>query len=118
MIKTTTLDSKGEYWRVPADQVRIIVSLREAKLMREVEETKTLLNGYRSWLKKHVEPLRRLAMEISLKYEPCGYYCDPDEYGGGHHDHKLFNWAKFLYGDGIQSYTPENADELLKDSGQ
>lgn len=69
---------------------------------------KTLLvHAYRRFLTEFVEPFRREAMEVSLKYEPCGYYCDPDQYGGGHHDHGLYIKAKFLYGNGIEDYVPE-----------
>lgn len=72
-----------------------------------------LVEGYRRWIVEKLEPMRQLAMEISLRYEPCGYYCDPDEYGGGHHDHKLFNWAKYLYSDGITPTTPEDVYTFL-----
>lgn len=69
---------------------------------RERWRAKTLLvHAYRRFLLNYVEPLRKEAYEVSLKYEPCGYYCDPDEYGGGHHDHGLAIKAKFLYGNGI-----------------
>lgn len=72
-----------------------------------------LVEGYRKWIAEKLEPMRQLAMETSLRYEPCGYYCDPDEYGGGHHDHKLFNWAKYLYSDGITPTTPEDVYAFL-----
>lgn len=68
-----------------------------------------VIEAYKRFILEHVEPLRQLAMEISEKYEPCGYYCDERV---GHVDHKLFNSAKYLYqaGDGKQFSIP---DELL-----
>ncbi len=79
---------------------------RIQELEAEVEQSRKVIEAGRVFLKDHVEPLRQLAMDISLKYEPCGYYCDPDGWGGGHHDHKLFNHAKYLFGSGLEDYLP------------
>lgn len=85
-------------------------------VIQRIRELEGIVKGYREWIAKHVEPMRQLAMEISLKYEPCGYYCDPDDYISGHHDHQLFNSAKFLYGNGDERYTPEDVDDLLRNA--
>jgi hypothetical protein len=80
------------------------------RLERENKALKQIIEDGRKFMKEHVEPLRQLAMDVSMKYEPCGYYCDPDEWGGGHHDHKLFNHAKYLFGSGLEDYLPIELD--------
>lgn len=80
------------------------------ELQAEVERLKTIIESGQKFFRESVEPLRQLAMDISLKYEPCGYYCDPDEYGGGHRDHKLYNHAKYLFGSGLEDYLPIELD--------
>ena len=81
-----------------------------AESREECRRLKQIIEDGRKFFKESVEPLRQLAMDISLKYEPCGYYCDPDEWGGGHHDHKLFNHAKYLFGSGLEDYLPIELD--------
>lgn len=38
-----------------------------------------------------IAPVLDMAMDISIRYQPCGYYCDEIV---GHVDHELFNWAR------------------------
>lgn len=83
---------------------------RIKELEVEVEQSRKIIEAGRTFFKERVEPLRQLAMDISLKYEPCGYYCDPDAWGGGHHDHQLFNQAKYLFGSGLEDYLPVALD--------
>jgi hypothetical protein len=54
-------------------------------LCKERQKNKALVEAL-----AHTEAVLDLAMEISLKYEPCGYYCDE---AVGHVDHRLNNWA-------------------------
>lgn len=79
-------------------------------LIIEHRKLKNIVEAGRKFMAEKVEPVRLLAMDISMKYEPCGYYCDPGEDGGGHHDHKLFNWAKYLFGSGEEDYLPVELD--------
>lgn len=81
-------------------------------LASEVRRLAEAVNAYQKFILDHVEPLRQEAMDISLKYEPCGYYCDEEH---GHIDHKLFNDAKYLYGAG-DGKTFSISDELLPES--
>jgi uncharacterized small protein (DUF1192 family) len=75
---------------------------------QRAEKAESDLAAGKKFLSEDVTRLRELAMEISLKYEPCGYYCDPGADGYGHHDHKLYNMAKYLFGDGVKEYLPES----------
>jgi predicted transcriptional regulator len=84
-------------------------------LQAEVERLNKIIESGRKFLRESVVPLKELAMDISLKYEPCGYYCDPDAWGGGHHDHKLFNQAKYLFGSGLEDYLPIELDPFPED---
>ena len=76
-------------------------------LRAEVEQSRKIIEAGRTFFKESVEPLRQLAMDISLKYEPCGYYCDEDY---GHVDHNLCNQAKYLFGSGLEDYLPIELD--------
>lgn len=83
----------------------VLHAMREAD--EYIQRMESDLNAGRQFLKERVAPLRELAMDISLKYEPCGYYCDESV---GHVDHKLFNHAKYLFGSGIEDYLPVSLD--------
>lgn len=81
-------------------------------LASEVRRLAEAVKAYQKFILDHVESLRQEAMDISLKYEPCGYYCDEEH---DHIDHKLFNDAKYLYGAG-DGKTFAIPDELLPES--
>lgn len=72
----------------------------------EIRRLREQIETYKKFIGETVEPLRQEAMEVSEKYEPCGYYCDPHV---GHVDHRLYNHAKFLYraGDGKTYSIPD-----------
>lgn len=76
-------------------------------LRAEVDRLNKIIEVGRTFFRESVEPLRQLAMDISLKYEPCGYYCDE---ACGHVDHKLCNQAKYLFGSGLEDYLPIELD--------
>lgn len=76
-------------------------------LTEDLQRLDKVVNDGRKFMRDSVEPLRQLAMDISLKYEPCGYYCDETV---GHVDHKLCNQAKYLFGSGLEDYLPIELD--------
>lgn len=71
-----------------AGRASLFAALAEAQAERD--RLKAKLEAMTEAMKQSLLTLD-LAMDISLKYEPCGYYCSER---AGHVDHKLFNWAR------------------------
>jgi protein gp37 len=72
---------EGMPWPLP--NVQLGVSVEDQKTADERIPLLLHTPAALRWLS--IEPLLG-PVELGRAH-PCGYYCDPDEYGGGHHDH-------------------------------
>ena len=76
------------------------------KLVKERDQARAFASAWKEAAKRERDEKQlfaarvihtlELAMVISLKHEPCGYYCDE---AVGHVDHRLFNWARASLGE-------------------
>lgn len=103
-INNAFVPDMKEDWTLPDTETHYWAGSREATrvMLDDLRFLLTQLAKAQDFIADHVEPLRHQAIEVSERYEPCGYYCDESV---GHVDgHPLARDAKWLYGDGVSQY--------------
>lgn len=112
-VRLAQIQTRINHAFTPAKFEEIVAATSDSHYFRGMPEATRVMLDDLHWLltqlakaqdfiADHVEPLRHQAIEVSERYEPCGYYCDERV---GHVDgHPLARDAMWLYGDGVDQY--------------